>query len=414
MTFRMPCIKKGATPALVSDAEEKFGAQPQSTKNGRRKVRDLPHSRRRSREGPQIKAMNLRFHWMFPKGGEVAMKTAQETSRVLTTKNMSPAALPDMEGWVQFARSAEEAGIESVLLSFSRYEPDTLLIACAMGQATAKLKFIVAYRMGLMQPATFVQQINTLSALVGGRVALNIVAGSSTLEQRGYGDFLEHDDRYARADEFLNVCHSFWRNNGAVEFEGKYCRIEGGKLSTPFLAPDRNSPEIYVAGHSEQAEQLALTRGSCWLRLIDTPEKLRPVVAKTRERGIEVCLRLCVVCRPTREEALAAAQALLPDEDIGRQERGILNRSDSQTLKQALAAADDVGWLNRSLWAGLVPYYGSSSITLVGTPQELADAFLEYKSIGVTQFIIAGWPKLDEMVIFGRDVLPLVRTAEGH
>src|SRR6266550_7909135 len=132
---------------------------------------------------------NLRFHWMFPKGGEVAMKTAQETSRVLTTRSMSPAALPDMEGWVQFARSAEEAGIESVLLSFSRYEPDTLLIACAMGQATTRLKFIVAYRMGLMQPATFVQQVNTLSALIGGRLALNIVAGSSTLEQRGYGDF---------------------------------------------------------------------------------------------------------------------------------------------------------------------------------------------------------------------------------
>jgi alkanesulfonate monooxygenase len=148
--------------------------------------------------------------------------------------------------------------------------------------------------------------------------------------------------------------------------------------------------------------------------LIDTPEKLRPLVASTREQGVEVCLRLCVVCRPTRDEALEAAQALLPDEDIGRQERGILTRSDSQTLKQALAAADDVGWLNRSLWAGLVPYYGSSSITLLGSPQELADAFLEYKDIGVTQFIIAGWPKLDEMIIFGRDVLPLVRKAEGH
>lgn len=358
--------------------------------------------------------MNLRFHWMFPKGGEVAMKTAQETSRVLTTRSMSPAALPDMEGWTRFAQSAEEAGIESVLLSFSRYEPDTLVVACAMGQATAKLKFIVAYRMGLMQPATFVQQINTLSALIGGRVALNIVAGSSTLEQRGYGDFLDHDDRYARADEFLSVCHSFWKHNGPVEFAGKYCRIEGGKLSTPFLAPDRSTPEIYVAGHSEQAEQLAVTRGSAWLRLIDTPEKLRPIVARTREQGIEVCLRLCVICRPTRAEALDAAQALLPDEEIGREERGILTRSDSQTLKQALAVADDVGWLNENLWAGLVPYYGSSSITLVGTPQELAQAFLEYQSIGVTQFIIAGWPKLDEMVIFGRDVLPLVRRAEGH
>ena len=115
------------------------------------------------------------------------MKTAQETSRVATTKAGSGAALPDMEGWVRFARCAEEAGIESVLLSFSRYEPDTIFVACAVGQATRSLKFIVAYRLGLMQPATFVQQINTLSGVIGGRVSLNIVAGSSTVEQRGYG-----------------------------------------------------------------------------------------------------------------------------------------------------------------------------------------------------------------------------------
>src|SRR4029078_10623961 len=179
--------------------------------------------------------MSLRFHWMMPKGGEVGMKTAQETSRVATTQAHSPAALPDMEGWLRFARAAEDAGIESVLLWFSRYEPDTIFVACALGQVTTKLGFIVAYRMGLMQPATFVQQINTLSGLIGGRVALNVVAGSSTAEQRGYGDFLEHDERYARAEEFLGICHSLWRSDGEVDFEGKYCRIEGGKLNTPFL-----------------------------------------------------------------------------------------------------------------------------------------------------------------------------------
>src|SRR5918911_1549464 len=308
--------------------------------------------------------MNLRFHWMFPKGGEVAMKTAQETSRVLTTKSTSPAALPDMDGWVKFARRAEEAGIESVLLSFSRYEPDTILIACAVGQAATKLKFIVAYRSGLMQPTTFVQQTNTLSALIQGRVSLNIVAGSSAAEQRGYGDFLEHDERYARAEEFLTICHSFWQAQDEVNFDGRYYRVEKGRLHTPFVAPDRSAPEIYVSGHSEQAQHLALARASCWLRLIDAPEKLRPVVAPFREQGIEVCLRLCVVCRRTREEALAAAHALLPDEEIGRQERSILTKGDSQTYKQALAAADDVGWMSQSLWAGLVPYYGSSSVTL--------------------------------------------------
>lgn len=355
---------------------------------------------------------NLRFHWMLPKGGEVAMKTAQETNRVLTTLSSSPAALPDMQGWVKFAQSAEQSGIESVLLSFSRYEPDTILIACAVGAATTSLKFIVAYRMGLMQPTTFVQQINTLSGLIGGRVALNVVAGSSAAEQRGYGDFLDHDERYARADEFLTICRGLWNRTGEVNFTGKYCRVEGAQLNTPFLAPSRRFPEIYVSGHSEQAQRLALACGSSWLRLIDTPEKLAPSVRSFREQGIEVSLRLAIICRETHEEAVKAARAMLPDEEISRQERAILSGSDSQTLKQALAAADEVGWLNRNLWAGLVPYYGSSAVTLLGSPEELAEIFLEYKRIGITQFIISGWPKLDEMIIFGHEVLPLIHRTE--
>jgi alkanesulfonate monooxygenase len=356
----------------------------------------------------------LRFHWMMPKGGEVGMRTAQETTRVATRKSESPAAIPDMEGWTRFARNAEEAGIESVLLSFSRYEPDTILIACAMGRATTKLKFIVAYRSGLMQPATFVQQINTVSALTNGRVAINVVAGSSTEEQRGYGDYLEHDERYARADEFLGICRDFWRDGAGVNFSGNYYRVENGQINTPFVDPSRNAPEIYVSGHSDAAERLAFSKASAWLRLIDTPKKLAPLVAKMRAGGLESCLRLCVVCRPTHDEAVAAAKALRPSEAIEKEERAILEASDSKGLKDALNAADDVGWLDRNLWAGLVPYYGSSAMTLVGSPEELCDAFLAYKEIGVTQFIIAGWPKLEEMMIFGRDVLPRIRQMEDQ
>ena len=187
--------------------------------------------------------MSLRFHWMMPKGGEVGMRTAQETSRVATTRASSPAALPDIEGWARFARCAEEAGIESVLLSFSRYEPDTMLVACAVGQVTTKLKFIVAYRLGLMQPATFVQQVNTLSGLIEGRVSLNVVAGSSAAEQRGYGDYLDHDERYARAAEFLTVCRAFWAGNGEVN--SKLCTpatIAAGVDYTTYLWADRVYP----------------------------------------------------------------------------------------------------------------------------------------------------------------------------
>ncbi len=103
---------------------------------------------------------------------------------------------------------------------------------------------------------------------------------------------------------------------------------------------------------------------------------------------------------------------MLPNEAIGKRERGILTSSDSRTLQGALETADTVGWMNRNLWAGLVPYYGSSAITLLGSPDELCESFLEYRRIGVTQFIISGWPKLEEMLIFGREVLPLIREAE--
>ena len=86
-------------------------------------------------------------------------------------------------------------------------------------------------------------------------------------------------------------------------------------------------------------------------------------------------------------------------------------RDDSQ-MHQEAAAARDSGWLSPFLWTGLVPYFGPVWTTLLGTPQELTEVILAYKRIGVTQFIISGWPELDEADIFGREVMPLVRQAE--
>ncbi len=360
--------------------------------------------------------MNLRFHWMLPKGGEVTAEkpqTAHDAARyrIRSASGGTAAPNPDMKGWGHFARLAEEVGIDSILISFSRYEPDPLVAACALGLATKKLKFIAAYRSGLIQPTTFVQQVNTLSALIEGRVSLNIVAGSSAAEQHGYGDFLAHDERYARAEEFLAICNTFWREEGEVDFEGKHYRVEKGRLHTPFLAPDRTAPEIYISGHSEASERLARSQGSCWLRVVDTPEKLKPAVARIKAHGIEVCLRLCLLCRPTREEAVRDAEALLPDD---RKESTISLKDDSQMYKEARNLASDVCWPSRSLWTGLVPHYGPVWTTLVGSPRELADAFLAYKEIGVSQFIISGWPEVDTMTVFGEAVLPLVREAESQ
>lgn len=358
--------------------------------------------------------MELKFHWMLPKGGEVtkgAPQTAQEAARyrIQSTHDSSLAVRPDMEGWGYFARRAEAAGIDSILISFSRYEPDPLIVSCALGRATTKLKFIAAYRTGLIEPTIFIQQVNTLSALIDGRLSLNIVAGSSKEEQHGYGDFLAHDERYARAEEFLAVCHSFWRNRDEVNFSGKYYRVEKGKLHTPFVAADRSAPEIYVSGHSEPSARLACSQGSSWLRVVDTPEKLEPAVARARACGIAVCLRMCLVCRPTRAEAIQVVEDLLPDDQA---ENTVKLKDDSQMYQEARTVANDTYWLNDSIWTGFVPHYGPVWTTLLGSPEELAQAFLRYKQIGVTEFIISGWPEVDEMVNFGREVLPLVREAE--
>jgi alkanesulfonate monooxygenase len=360
--------------------------------------------------------VNLKFHWMLPKSGEVSVgvpQTPQEAVRyrVESTNRCSPAARPEMSGWLHFGRRAEAAGIDSVLVALNRYEPDPLVISCALGSATRRLKFIAAYRSGLMQPTTFVQQVNTLSALIQGRIDLNIVAGSSTAEQHSYGDFLSHDERYARAAEFLAVCNAFWRRDGEVNFHGKHYQVEGGKLNTPFLAPDRTAPEIYVSGHSEASEQLAYSQGTCWLRVADTPEKLRPIVARARERGLKTCLRMGLICRPTRAEAVRAALSLLP---VNKEENTTRQKDDSQMYKEGASVTSDAYWLSPSLWAGLVPHYGPVWTTLLGSAQELAEAFLAYKEVGVSDFIISGWPEVDEVEIFGREVLPLVREAEAR
>jgi alkanesulfonate monooxygenase len=350
--------------------------------------------------------MALRFHWRLPFGGETSgwTRAAQE--------DLPAIGLPDLAAQIHFCRQAETSGIDSLLTDFGFAKPDPILLSAALGMATEKINFIVAYRSGLLSPTTFVQQLNTLSALIAGRFSLNIVAGYSPQEQRSYGDFLSHDERYQRTDEFLSVCHAFWKGNGAVNFTGRYYQIENGKLSTPFVSVDRKSPEIFIAGSSPPAQKLALRQGSCWMRLADISERIRPEALRISAHGIDVGLRLSVICRSTKQAARDAARALLADLDTKEKEKEFVTSTDSSSIKATYALAKEE-WPTPTFWTGAVPYIGPTAIALVGTPAEIADAFMEYRDAGVTQFILSGWPKLAEMVRFGREVLPLVREKEA-
>ena len=161
----------------------------------------------------------LKFAWRLLQGGEMTGDTrAAAESRAATGQ-------PDLPAQVSFCRLAEDLGITGVLVDIGAAKPDPIVLSTSLGLATRSLEFIIACRSGVQSPAVFVQQINTLSALIGGRVVLNVVAGFSEMEQRCYGDFLQHDERYARMAEFLSVCDAFWRRGGPVDYSGQYYRM---------------------------------------------------------------------------------------------------------------------------------------------------------------------------------------------
>src|SRR5262249_46286831 len=158
-----------------------------------------------------------------------------------------------------------------------------------------------------------------------------------------------------RAEEFLAVCNAFWRRDTEVNFHGKHYRVEGGKLNTPFLAPDRAAPEIYVSGHSEASERLAYAHGTCLLRVADTPDKLESIVARARTRGLRVGLGRGLICKPARAAAVEAAKALLRED---RHENTMRLKDDSQMYREGAAMERALHWLSPHLWTGLVPHYG--------------------------------------------------------
>jgi len=314
---------------------------------------------------------------------------------------------------LEFCRTAEDCDIESLLMAVGFHRADPLVLAAALGVQTARIKFMVACRSGLMSPTSFVQQVNTISVLTHGRICLNIVGGHTPEEQRYYGDFLNHDERYARTDEFLSICCSLWSGVPEVNFHGKYFQIEKARLNTPFL--HGAGPEIYVGGASSQAVDLAVKHASCFWTLPAGPDELFPRIRSVLDAGIEVGLLVSLIARPTREEAISAAREML--KALGNAPRKVhkefAQRSDSTAFGSTLALAErKPEWLTNCLWSGAVPYLGAPSIALVGSFAEVAESLWEYKQAGITQFLFMGWPDIEEMKLFSRHVLPLVRVRE--
>jgi alkanesulfonate monooxygenase len=346
----------------------------------------------------------LRIHWCSPlDSGQ------QKASEKYDTGSLN------FGGIVDFAQEADELGMDSLLMGISYHMPDPFPMIGALVRETRKVKFILAYRPGLVGPTLFTQIVNTISWMSDKRIALNLVAGISPDEQAFYGDFLGHDDRYRRSNEFLDILRRFWRGETPLTYKGRHYHIEKAQLGLPFK--DNERPRIYLSGASGIAQQTAIDYADCWLRYGDTPEGIAEAARPVLDSGCAVGIRMHVLARETRAEALADVEAMMvnPDEKHREWVRDFVARCDSEAVKTSFRLADKApkDWLSPMLWSGAVPYRGGPALCVVGSYREVAEYLVEYKKSGVSEFIFSGWPTRDEMRRFCKHVLPVIRELEA-
>jgi alkanesulfonate monooxygenase len=243
-----------------------------------------------------------------------------------------------------------------------------------------------------------------------------VVTGGDTAEQHAYGDRLGKDDRYARCGEFLEIVRSLWAGK-TVDHRGTHLHVEGGALSR---RPDP-VPPIYFAGSSPAAIDIAGRHADVYLTWGEPPDlvadKLERVRARAAELGrtVRFGIRLHLVSRDRADDAWAAAEALLEtigDDDIAAvHARMAATESEGQRRMLALhGGRRDALEVAPNLWAGVGLARGGAGTALVGSHTEVADRIEEYAALGIDEFILSGYPHLEELYWFGEGVLPVLEA----
>jgi alkanesulfonate monooxygenase len=278
---------------------------------------------------------------------------------------------------------------------------------------TERLKFMVALRPGLLSPTLAAQMSATQQRISGNRLLLNIVVGGDPDEQHRYGDWLDHDARYARADEFLQILGGLWSGD-RVDLDGSYSTVRGALLARP----PEVAPPVFVGGSSPAAQRVAARHADVYLAWGETPRQLAVLLAGVRhrtDRPLGFGTRFHVITRDTAEEAWAEADRLLAGLDAelvaAARERSRRSESEGQRRMAALSS-DGAGRLEvyPNVWTGYGLARPGPGAALVGSHQEVADRLAEFHAAGVGHVILSGQPHVEEAYWFGEGVLPLLRA----
>jgi alkanesulfonate monooxygenase len=357
----------------------------------------------------------MKVFWFIPTHGD---------SRYLGTTRGARAASFDY--FKQVAIAADSLGYEGVLLPTGRSCEDSWVLAASLIDATRRLKFLVALRPGLVQPSQSARMAATFDRLSGGRLLVNLVTGGDAEELEGDGLFLPHGERYAQSREFLTIWRELLaRSHGGepFDFDGSHLRVKGGKVLYPPV--NRPYPPVFFGGSSEAAHELAAEQVDTYLTWGEPPAAVASKVADMRRRAaahgrtLDFGIRLHVIVRETEDEAWGAAARLISHLDAKTVAAAQARFAQMDSVGQRRMAALHGGRFNPDnvrdglevsphLWAGVGLVRGGAGTALVGNPEQVAARLQEYADLGLDNFILSGYPHLEEAHRFAELVFPLL------
>jgi alkanesulfonate monooxygenase len=361
--------------------------------------------------------MSLRFHWFLPTNGDG--RDIVGGGHGVATGAAGAIRPPSVKYLGQIARSAEQLGFEAALTPTGTWCEDAWLTCAMLTEVTERLKFLVAFRPGQISPTLSAQMAATFQRQSQGRLLLNVVTGGESAEQRAFGDFLSKDERYQRTAEFLDIVSRLWRDETVTTSGNKHLQVAGAHLAR---LPDP-VPDIYFGGSSQAAGPVAARYADVYLTWGEPPgavnDKLRWVesLAAGQGRDLRFGIRLHTISRDTSQEAWRQADYLMErvtDDMIAKVQSGLSgSESEGQRRMRALHNSGDRRELRDlevypNLWAGVGLVRGGAGTSLVGSHEEVANLIEEYARLGITEFILSGYPHLEEAYWFGEGVLPIL------
>jgi len=361
--------------------------------------------------------MSLRFHWFLPTNGDG--RDIVGGGHGVATGAAGAIRPPSVKYLGQIARSAEQLGFEAALTPTGTWCEDAWLTCAMLTEVTERLKFLVAFRPGQISPTLSAQMAATFQRQSQGRLLLNVVTGGESAEQRAFGDFLSKDERYQRTGEFLDIVSRLWRDETVTTSGNKHLKVAGAHLAR---LPDP-VPDIYFGGSSQAAGPVAARYADVYLTWGEPPgavnDKLRWVesLAAGQGRDLRFGIRLHTISRDTSQEAWRQADYLMErvtDDMIAKVQSGLSgSESEGQRRMRALHNSGDRRELRDlevypNLWAGVGLVRGGAGTSLVGSHEEVANLIEEYARLGITEFILSGYPHLEEAYWFGEGVLPIL------